>query len=402
MRAKVEDGKIAFPEGSRYSLLVLPNVETMTPETLATITKLVNAGATVVGNPPRKSPSLVGFPKCDQEVQKLATTLWGKQPKAGQKVGRGQILTGKSTAKDGLYPNYETTATILDGMGIPEDFESNAAIRYGHRRTDTEEIYFIANTSNKKVQATCDFRVNQGAPQLWDPVTGKTRALPKFTQQGKTTSLSVAFDAHQSFFVIFPRNEASTKSSGSANFAKTTPVTTLDGSWKVSFDPKWGGPKNVVFNNLQDWTQHSEIGIKYYSGSATYRKIFDFSQGAGVRSRESGGSLFLDLGTVHDMARVTLNGKDLGIVWCAPWSVDIGDSLKPKGNQLEIEIVNRWPNRMFGDRQAPDKNVRTLQWKSGLLSGKEYKAGRYTFSTTGGPNKLLPSGLIGPVRIMAN
>jgi hypothetical protein len=90
------------------------------------------------------------------------------------------------------------------------------------------------------------------------------------------------------------------------------------------------------------------------------------------------------------------------VVWCGPWSVDITHSLKTKGNLLEVEIVNRWPNRLFGDRQAPDKDVRILQWKSGLLSGKKYKAGRYTFSTTGGPNKLLPSGLIGPVRIMTN
>ena len=410
MRAKVEDGKIAFPEGSRYSVLVLPNVETMTPETLATITKLVQAGATVIGNPPRKSPSLTGFPGCDKQVQKLAGKLWSKslvaQSQIG-KVGQGRVIlnTAITAIKDrvktdapktaGLYPEYEVTAAILDEMGIPEDFESNAPIRYGHRRTDTEEIYFIANTADKKVQATCTFRVEQGVPQLWDPVTAKTRTLPKFTRQDKTTSLSVDFDPHQSFFVIFPHTDPSKAPapSNNVNFAKALPIQTLNGSWTVSFDPKWGGPENIVFDKLQDWTHRTERGIKYYSGSATYRKTFD---APGISEKR----VYLDLGTVHDMARVTLNGNDLGVVWCAPWRVNITSTLKTKGNLLEVEIVNRWPNRLLGDKQAPDKNVRTLKWKSGLLSGKEFKTGRYTFSTTGVSEKLLPSGLLGPVRIM--
>ncbi len=403
MRATVEDGKIAFPGGSRYSLLVLPNVETMTPETLTTITQFVKDGATVLGSPPRKSPSLVGFPKCDSQVDELASALWGEQPDVGQKMGKGRIIGRKSTATDALYPAYDLTARVLDEMGIPEDFHTDTPIRYGHRRTDNEEIYFIANTSNKSVKATCDFRVSEGTPQLWNPVTARIRVLPEFTRQGKITSLPVNFEPHQSFFIVFPRNDSSQDPapSDSVNFVKTAPVATLKGPWKVSFDPQWGGPENVVFDKLQDWTEHSESGIKYYSGSATYRKTFSFPQGTADRSLKSGGAIYLDLGTVHDMARVTINGNDLGVVWCAPWRVDITDSLKTKDNLLEIEIVNRWPNRLIGDRLAPDNEVRTLQWKSGLLGGKAYKAGRYTFSTTDVPNNLLPSGLLGPVRIMA-
>ncbi|MCF7676035.1 MAG: hypothetical protein K9M97_11870, partial [Akkermansiaceae bacterium] len=151
---------------------------------------------------------------------------------------------------------------------------------------------------------------------------------------------------------------------------------------------------------LQDWTTREERGIKYYSGIATYRKLFEFPQESAVRSQESGRKLYLDLGTVHDLARVRLNGKDLGVVWCAPWRVEITDTLKPGTNQLEIEVANRWPNRLLGDTQAPDKEVRTVKWESGLLSGKEFKTGRYTFTTGEGLGKLLPSGLLGPVRVL--
>ncbi len=87
------------------------------------------------------------------------------------------------------------------------------------------------------------------------------------------------------------------------------------------------------------------------------------------------------------MARVKLNGKDLGVVWCAPWRVEIGDALKAGENQLEIEVANRWQNRMIGDKQPADANAR-----------------RYTFSTHDSfkvNSPLLPSGLLGPVSISA-
>lgn len=110
--------------------------------------------------------------------------------------------------------------------------------------------------------------------------------------------------------------------------------------------------------------------------------------------------VYLDLGTVHDIARVKLKGKDLGVVWCAPWRVDITEAVKTKGNVLGIDIANRRPNRLLGDQQAPDRDVRTVQWKSGFFEGKTYKAGLYTFTTGRGPGKLLSSGLLGPVRIL--
>jgi hypothetical protein len=110
----------------------------------------------------------------------------------------------------------------------------------------------------------------------------------------------------------------------------------------------------------------------------------------------------LDLGTVHDMARVKLNGKDLGVVWCAPWRVEITDVLKAGDNQLEIEVANRWPNRMIGDKQPADANAREVQAPPGFLGGQKIKTGRYTYCTHDpykADSPLLPSGLLGPVTI---
>jgi hypothetical protein len=198
-------------------------------------------------------------------------------------------------------------------------------------------------------------------------------------------------------FVVFQRS-VSTRAAGTAtgNFPTSTRGYQLDGAWTVQFDPKWGGPERIAFDSLQDWTARPEPGIKYYSGIATYRKTLNMT-------RLPEGRTYLDLGVVHDMARVKLNGRDLGVVWCAPWRVEITGAVKAGDNRLEIEVANRWANRMIGDEQPADANARTVEGPPGFLGGKPIPAGRYTFCTDDpyDPNSpLVPSGLLGPVRIM--
>jgi hypothetical protein len=211
------------------------------------------------------------------------------------------------------------------------------------------------------------------------------------------------FDAFQSFFVVFDRKGKATSSKTEKNFPELKPIQELSGAWNVAFDPKWGGPEKtavspegtVVFDKLQDWTTRPEPGIKYYSGIATYRKTFNLA-------RVPEGRTYLDLGVVNDMARVRLNGRDLGVVWCAPWRVEVTGATRAGENRLEIEVVNRWANRLIGDKQPADANVRTVDCPPGFLGGQTLKAGRYTFSTHD-PYKqespLVPSGLLGPVTL---
>jgi hypothetical protein len=403
-RAEVKDGLIAFPGGSSYRLIVLPQVETMTPGLLAKIRDLVKAGATIVGAPPVKSPSLSGYPACDGEVQALAKDLWGSldAPKTATKrsYGKGAIhWGGEPSDTPPLYPSYELTAAILKSMGVVEDFTATGPIRYGHRRAKDRDIYFASNRTGESAKADCRFRVAEGNPQLWDPVTGEQRPLPRFERKDGITTIPMEFDAFQSFFVVFGGKGKASASPDGKNFAKTTPVQEIQGSWEVAFDPKWGGPEKVTFETLQDWTKRPESGIKYYSGIATYRKTFQVS---GLPSPVS--KIYLDLGTVHDMARVRLNGKDLGVVWCAPWRIEVTRDIQPGDNRLEIDVVNRWANRLIGDKQPADANVRTVDCPPGFLGGQTFKAGRYTFSTHD-PYKqespLVSSGLLGPVTIQA-
>ena len=398
-RAEVENGRIAFPGGSSYRLMVLPQVETMTPGLLTKIRDLVKAGATIVGAPPVKSPSLVGYPACDDEVQTLAKDLWGsidpQKTATKRSYGKGVVYWGgEPTESAPLYPSYDRTAALLQGMGVMEDFTATGPVRYGHRRTEDRDIYFISNRTDAPIQADCRFRVGQGNPQLWDPVTGEQRPLLDFERADGQTTVPMAFDAFQSFFVIFDGNDTPIAKSGK-NFPEAKQFQEFSGAWEVEFDPKWGGPEKITFDTLQDWTARPEPGIQYYSGIATYRKTSNLTQ-------IPTGKTYLDLGVVHDMARVRLNGKDLGVVWCAPWRIEVTGIIKVGDNSLEIEVVNRWANRLIGDKQPADANVRTVECPPGFLGGKSIKTGRYTFTTHDAYKRespLVSSGLLGPVTL---
>ncbi len=95
----------------------------------------------------------------------------------------------------------------------------------------------------------------------------------------------------------------------------------------------------------------------------------------------------------------------MGVIWCAPWRIDISSALKQGDNTLEIQVANRWINRLLGDLQAPDANVRKVKFENGMLGGQEFTTGRYTFTTRQAMGSFkfaepLSSGLLGPVRIM--
>lgn len=398
-KASVKNGRIIFPGGAEYRILVLPDFETMTPEILSKIKELATAGATLVGMPPKKSPSLQNYPQCDKEIASLVKDIWGEGPVPEtiekRTVGKGQIVWGKEILKnrDNLYPNYNYTARLLKEMNIPEDFVSNGDLRYAHRTASDCEIYFVSNRSGQPVSTNCTFRINKMVPELWDALTGEVRELRQYTFKDGQTTVPLQFDKDQSFFIIF-RKHAGSSSEGN-NFPSFTTIQTLDKPWSVSFDPAWGGPVKTTFDKLTDWSMHENEGIKYYSGTAVYEQTFDVSD---VTDKQ----LFLDLGEVNVMAKVWLNGQEAGTVWTYPWRLNISNYIKSGENKLKIEVVNLWINRLIGDDSLPYDGVQQGQWPDWMHSGTPRPGSRYTFSTHTPYNKSTPlskSGLTGPVSI---
>jgi hypothetical protein len=385
-RASVKDGKLVFPNGTTYQILVLPERQTMSPGLLSKIQSLVRDGATLFGPAPVKSPSLQDYPRCDATVSGLSKEIWGDCD--GRKVfshnyGKGRVYWRATSVKPmDQYGDFSAITDILAQSGMKPDFVANGPIRYTHRAEGPVDIYFLANRENRKVEATCQFRVTGKQPELWNPMTGERRLLPNFTIGPDQTNIPMRFEPLESWFVIF-RKPAPAAGNHGVNFPDFVSTgVQIGGPWNVSFDPKWGGPKEIVFASLEDWTKRTEPGIKYYSGTAVYRKAFNVPEGM----LSSGKQYYLDLGAVKNLARVRMNGHDLGVVWCLPWQVNATNAIRTGENDLEIEVVNLWPNRLIGDMSLPLNQ-------------------RFT-STTFNPYRkdsaLLPSGLFGPVSILGS
>jgi len=416
--ATVVNGRITFPSGSSYSILILPGLKTITPELIEKIDALLKAGATVAGIMPIKSPSLSGYPECDNHVCSLSETIWRikwSQGKSqikhlnGTLIKLDEIYSGRNASfiapgnQFNIYPDYDTLANILKGYGYLPDFISSGKIRYSHRKTEDKEIYFISNKTNERITDTCWFRDGSDEAELWDPLTGNIKKLKNTGRKDRLTFMPVKLEPYQSYFVVFYQKNILNQINNTVyddDFPEKSELLTIDTPWKVSFDTAWGGPGEVVFRTLQDWTERQENGIKYYSGTAVYRTTFDIPP---EQFNKKSYEYYINTGVVNCMAKIKLNGKEAGILWTSPWELKITDLLKEKNNQLEIEVVNLWINRLIGDEQEPWDGIEGGKWPEWLMDGKPRPTGRLTFTTHRFYKKddpPVPSGLKGPVKIL--
>jgi hypothetical protein len=374
-RLSVLNGRLVLPGGLSYRVLALPEDAVMSPEVLRRVKELVAAGALVLGPKPQKAPGLMNYPDSDNALKKLGDEVWGNCDGKSVKernLGKGRIVWG--------MPMRE----VLIGEGIAPDFEyrgtdKDTSLDFIHRSTGGPEFYFVTNRKERQERAECAFRVSGKRPELWDPVTGETRPAEAFKQANGRTTLPLEFAPYGSLFVIFRQPMArDVNGTATRNFPVYANSQELSGPWTVSFDPKWGGPAKVKFPELVSWTRRSEEGIRYYSGTATYRKSFDLP----ALLHSSQRRMALDLGEVKYVAQVRLNGRDLGVLWTKPFRVEITDAVKPSGNLLEIDVVNLWPNRIIGDAALPPE--------------KRFTRTNISFKKD---DPLLESGLLGPVRL---
>jgi len=376
-RMSVRDGRLVLPDGMSYRVLVLPDRTTISLPVLRKLRELVLAGGTIIGPKPVQAGTLRDYPQCDAEVVQLAGELWGAPVK-------GRVIQGKTAREvllaDGVLPDFEFALTPADSMSAaPSGTEKQAesillkdvpVLNYLHRRVGDADIYFVCNSSNNYVKASCTFRVAGRRPELWDPGSGRLRPAVAWSPVCRRMVVPLEFTPYGSIFVVF-RKPVSIRVSGEAkgNFPTFTPLDELDGPWTVQFDPAWGGPASCEFDSLVSWTQRPEEGIKFYAGTATYRKTFDLPPS----SRRKGDRVWLDLGNVKELAEVRLNGKSLGVLWAFPFRVDVTDALKSKGNKLEVDVVNFWPNRIIGDQSLPPEkrftrtNIRKLMRETPLM-----------------------------------
>ena len=328
---------------------------------------------------------------------------WWEPGKAWVKyLWRCQNLLQRGTF---VSPSPTTSAVFSDVTGTGSG--GKPELQSVRRNIGNAAVFFVANVARASGTARLQFPVSGLQPEIWDPVWGKMEDVRGFEQTSDATTFPLSFAEAQSFFVVF-RNPV--RRARLSKPVSREVVATLDGSWAVRFDPAWGGPASVVFPELIDWTQHKDAGIRYYSGTAVYQKRLH------IEKTPSTSGMWLDIGVCHHLARVTVNGKEVGALWTAPWRIDVSGHLREGENIIELAVTNVWANRLIGDEQQPadvDWQVGEPSFHSGdflrefpewFLRGEPRPSKeRYTFTTWNyfkKDSQLVPSGLLGPVNLV--
>ena len=424
-RMSVRDGRITLPDGMSYRVLVLPDQRHMPLEVLVKLEQLVADGATVIGPKPLTVPGMRDHAAQTAQLRTLVDRMWG--PCDGTKVtenrhGKGKVVWGPNSrdylAKQSIGPDFECL-----------DATQAKALDYIHRQTPEADIYFVRNATLKPVHADCRFRVgHHGAPQLWDPADGSVK--PLFVHEAVDGGTRVLLDMPPggSAFVVFEKRDASdgvrslaataadpalpapevlsldggkavarfwqngqctltdrTGQKHQTTVGQVPPPLVIDNHWTVAFDPEWGAPAQVTFPKLMSWTDHENEGIKYYSGAGVYTRTLDVPADWLASDR----GVHLDLGDVRELAEVFVNGKSAGVLWKAPFRADITALVKPGANELKIEVMNLWINRLAGDMNLPPERRLTRT----NMSPVRDMGGDETW-------KVQPAGLLGPVRLL--
>ena len=348
---QAKNGKLVTPSGMSYSVLVLDeSARQMTLPVLKKLRELVKSGVKVTGTQPEKSPSLADN---DTEFRALINEIWNSPNVSSKPVGE-----------------------VLKTEGVPEDViikNARAEILYVHRQTATQDIYWLDNRSDAPNDAEVSFRVAGKVPELWNPVTGKIERVSYQIKEGRTV-VPIHFDSWDAYFIVFKDKTTTTAYTKPATVEK--PLLTIDTPWQVSFQKERGAPAQATFDQLKSLTESDDPGIKYFSGTASY--LTDFTSpiaGKGV----------IDLGEVKNIAEVYLNGKYQGTVWKKPFRLELNDALKKGTNTLEVRVTNLWVNRLIGDAQP----------------GTTQKITFTTMPFYQANSPLLPSGLLGPVKVLS-
>lgn len=399
-RLSVKDGWLVLPEGTRYRALQLYKTEYLHLKTLKRIQALVAAGATVIGNKPKK---VIGFSEWQQqdEFTRIANELWGDGAPAIRIYEKG-LVSSWSLEQSIEKLNYQVDLKL----------NGKAAKFFAHRKVAENDLYYFYNDQPEYQHLIVNIREGDGQPEIWNIDDGSIEGIKHYRRDGKRLITTLALEPYAGRFVLIRRDD------NAPNYQKTQvngqhsqlvkavyskQGSELTGPWSVEFDPKWGGPQQVTFDKLLDWSTHKEESIKHYSGTATYRKTFTISS----KDLQDKHPIYLDLGDVQQIAQVSVNGEKLSTLWKPPFALDISHVVKAGENQLAIAVTNTWVNRLIGDEALPDTSGYqmvgdTVSWLNN--NEKPPKSERVTFTgynffAKENKRVLQSAGLIGPVTL---
>lgn len=366
----VKDGMLTLPHGVQFKVLVLPRrLKTMRPELLEKIERLILDGAIVMGPAPERSPSLQNQPEADRRVKEMAARIWGDVDGVNVKqrrYGKGMICDGLDFETLFAQLGYVPDCKVPDGMNVYQ----------GHQKDGDTDIYILSNQDNRALTMDVAFRVTGKQPELWDPVTGVIRKLPAFRQEEKTTVVPMRLDKNECVFVVFREKGEPSATTLEANYPAPLRTQEATGEWNVTFESAFKTPSPVRMATLDNLSDNANDSIRYFSGTATYTTSVNLDRAG------RGEHMFMAFDNVGTMAKVYINGKYAGGVWTAPYRLDVTDFVKNGNNDVKVEVVNTWVNRIVGDMNLPESERETYLFVNHLNA----------------KTPLPPSGIIGKVK----
>ena len=352
--ATVKNGRLTLPSGISYSLLVLPPLNTMRPEVLKRIKELVEQGATILGNPIERSPSLANYPESDKEIKKLSLALWGTdnyktQDRIERSLGQGRVFCN--------VPIND----VLTKIGTPEAvvLEQDVPVLWKQRTLENGQIFFLCNQDDRHISFDVLFNVTGLQPELWNPVDGTVRDLPDFEFTSGKTKIPLQLDGTESCFIVFKKQTKGPrkKNVGEGNYGEEKILLTLDDLWDVEFYNRWSKEQfELKQQKLQDWSKSSDPKIKHFSGTIICRNEFQLP--AKVRAK----NVYLEFENLYETAAIIINGKPAAYeLWCKPYRIDIAPLLQKGTNTIEVRVTNSWKNKIIEQAKKP-ANERTIYY----------------------------------------
>ncbi|WP_227340450.1 MULTISPECIES: glycosyl hydrolase [Sphingopyxis] len=356
---RMADGKLVSDGGTAYRLLVIdPDVQWMSLETLRRIATLVEQGLVLVGDRPNGTPSAADD---SEEFQRLADRLWPADRRASHASTRN-IFCGRCLEQ------------ALGELALgPDVLAVSGEVDFVHRKLRDGDIYFVRETRGEDAGHAISFRRSGMVPEVWDAVSGRIYRA-EFRDDGKITTVSLPLGPSESAFVLF-RPFPGDRQRPRLPSGELRNVVSIDGEWTL----RWGDREIRLDQGLFDWTASEDIDLRHYSGKATYNISFTLPDDWPGK----GGRAVIDLGKLGNLARVRLNGEDLGGAWNPPYRIDTSGALRKGENVLEVDITNLWRNRMIADAGVDSDRRRT--WASHAPFAADMP--------------LQSSGLLGPVRL---
>lgn len=424
---RYQTGRYQLDHGLKYKILMLKNHDTLSLSSVKKIYDFAKQGGVIIGAPIQHLAGRNTTTVQQAQFEKMIQFIWA-QPTT-------HLSINSASEWEKLYQQH--------GFDFDLRIKDTKDLFYTHRKTDTQDIYFVYNDSGKRKLFDASFEVSGKIPELWDAKTGRIKKIAAFDSGNSTTNLAFRLDPNESTFIVF-NDDIANKATLSPLLVKDNDIEvlydeqyeisfkvtnkqeqltdfngqripasqTLSGSWHVVFDKDYGFGQNVTFEQLNNWKDSNNPEIRAYSGIATYRKSFIVNEDLLAEDQ----MVILDLGKVHDTAEVFINGSKVGTVWLSPFTLDVSDYLQSGDNHITVKVANSWNNRLITDEELIDSSGYWQQdgshvpvmpsWYTNNEPLPNYgkKGHRRTFTTykfvkAGDP--LIDSGLLGPVTLSA-